>query len=69
MQRINEAYEKQKLKQLKNLRKRLMEERRQRKKDLHRKHMMEADENGLPQNSIPNINMPSYEELQAELLR
>lgn len=69
IQKLNEAFEKQKLKQLKNLRKRLMEERRQKKKELHKKHLNEAEMQDLPATAVPNIHMPSYEELKQELLR
>lgn len=69
IQKLNEAFEKQKMKQLKAIRKRLMDQRRQKKKDLHKKHVGEAEVEDLPASTVPNMNMPSYDELRQELLR
>ncbi|XP_062603182.1 uncharacterized protein LOC134264959 [Saccostrea cucullata] len=69
MQKLNEAFEKRKRKQLDKLRKRLLDARRHKKKELAKKHLSEAKDNGIPEDSVPNIEMPSYEELMNQLLK
>lgn len=69
MQKLNEAFEKRKRKQLDKLRKRLLDARRQRKKELHNKHVEEAKGQGLQPDAVPNINMPSYEDLMNDLVK
>lgn len=34
-----------------------------------RKHLTEAKENGIPEDSVPNIEMPSYEDLMNQILK
>lgn len=34
-----------------------------------RKHLSEAKENGIPEESVPNIEMPPYEELMNQILK
>lgn len=69
MQKLNESFEKNKQNQLDTLRQKLLEQRRQKKKDLHRKHIGEAQGQGLPVDSVPSIQNPSHEELMLDLLR
>ena len=69
MQKLNESFEKNKQKQLDTLRQKLLEHRRQGKKDLHRKHIGEAQAQGLPADSVPSVQNQSYEELMKDLLR
>lgn len=69
MQKLNEAFEKRKRKQLDKLRKRLLDARRHKKKELAKKHLSEAKENGISEESVPNIEMPSYEELMNQILK
>ena len=69
MQKLNEAFEKRKRKQLDKLRKRLLDARRQKKKELHNKHLQEAKGQGMSPDAVPNMNMPSYEDLMNDLMR
>lgn len=69
MQKLTESFEKNKQKQLDTLRQKLLEQRRQRKKDLHRKHIGEAQGQGLPVDSVPSPQNQSYEELMKDLLQ
>lgn len=68
MQKLDEDFEKQKLKQLDTLRQKLLEKRRLRKKELNRKHISEAQQSGIPPDSVPQISQKSYDELMKDLL-
>lgn len=69
LQKVNDAFDKQKTQQLESLRKKLLENRRSRKKELYRKHCAEAEEQGLGVESVPDVNLPSYDELMRDLLK
>ncbi|XP_013391352.1 uncharacterized protein LOC106159584 [Lingula anatina] len=67
LQKINDALEKQKQQQLESLRKKLLEQRRKAKKDLHRTHINEARELGLSPDVVPDMTIPSYDDLDKDL--
>ena len=63
VQKLNDALEKQKQKQLEKIRKELIERRRKNKKELQRSHISEARALGLQADSIPNIVVDSHEDM------
>ncbi|KAH3750553.1 hypothetical protein DPMN_185080 [Dreissena polymorpha] len=69
LQKVNDAFDKQKNQQLETLRKKLLESRRTRRKDLYRKHCEEAQAQGVGIDSVPDVNIPGYDDLMRDLLR
>lgn len=69
LQKVNDAFDKQKQLQLENLRQKLLENRRNRKKELYRKHCTEAEAQGVGLESVPDVNIPSHDEMMRDLLR
>ena len=67
LQKLADGIEKQKLKQLETLRRELLDRRRQKKKELHKSHIAEAKSHGLPPDGIPDMTIPSHEQLDQEL--
>jgi hypothetical protein len=63
VQKLNDALEKQKQKQLEKVRNQLIEHRRREKKDLQRRHITEAQSVGLPPDMMPGVVIPSHEEM------
>ena len=69
LQKVNDAFDKQKQMQLESLRKKLLENRRNKKKELYRKHCSEAEAQGVGLESVPDVQMPSHDDLMRDLLR
>lgn len=69
LQKVNDAFDKQKQQQLEKLRQKLLENRRSRKKELYRKHCAQAEEQGVGIDMVPDVNLPSYDELMRDLLK
>ena len=67
MSRLTDALEKQKQQQLTDLRARLLDRRRQRKKNLHKTHLAEAKSQGLPPDVVPDMTIPSHDQLDLDL--
>ncbi len=67
IQVLNDALEKQKQKELEQLRKKLLDHRRQKRKDLHHSHIMEAKRLGLSPDIVPAITIPSHDKMDREL--
>ena len=69
LQKVNDAFDKQKQQQLESLRKRLLEERRNKKKALYRKQCEEAQAQGVGIEKVPDVNLPGYDELMKDLMK
>ena len=69
LQKVNDAFDKQKTQQLENLRHKLLESRRSRKKEMYRKHCSEAEDQGVGIESVPDVNLPGYDDLMRDLLK
>lgn len=69
LQKVNDAFDKQKQMQLEGLREKLIESRRNRKKELYRKQCSEAEERGISLESVPDVNLPSHDEMMQDILR
>merc|ERR550532_579983 len=67
MQKLNDALEKQKQQQMEALRRKMLDRRRQEKKDMHRAHITEAKNLGLPADAVPTINVPSHDDMDRDL--
>ena len=69
LQKVNDAFDKQKQQQLESLRKRLLEERRNKKKALYRKQCEEAQAQGVGIDKVPDVNLPGYDDLMRDLMK
>ncbi len=69
LQKLTDALEKQKQQQMADMREKLLNRRRQRKKDLHRQHISEAKSLGLPPDGVPDMTIGSHDELDADMRR
>ena len=69
LQKVNDAFDKQKHQQLDSLRSKLLEARRNRKKELYRKQCAEAEAHGVGVESVPDVNLPSYDVLMKDLIK
>ena len=69
LQKVNDAFDKQKQQQLETLRKRLLEERRNKKKALYRKQCEEAQAQGVGIDKVPDVNLPGYDDLMRDLMK
>lgn len=69
LQKVNDAFDKQKTMQLETLRKKLLDNRRNRKKELYRRQCAEAEAQGVEIESVPDVNLPGYDDLMRDLLR
>jgi len=69
LQKVNDAFVKQKNQQMDNLRKKLLEGRRNRKKELYRRQCQEAEAAGVGIEGVPDVNMPGYDDLMRDLIR
>ncbi|CAH1789583.1 unnamed protein product [Owenia fusiformis] len=67
LQRSNDKLDAEKQRQMANLRKKLLDERRQKKKELHRNHITEAKSLGLPADTVPDMYIPTHDELDHDL--
>ena len=67
MAKLTDTLEKQKQNQLAELRKKLLDRRRQAKKNLHKTHLTEAKAQGLPADIVPDMTIPPHEQLDANL--
>ena len=68
MQKLTDGIERQKQAQLEELRKRLLERRRQAKKEMHRNHIGEAKSMNLKPDVVPDMAIPTHSELDKDLL-
>ena len=55
MTKLSNALEKQKQKQLEDTRQKLLDKRRQRKKNLHHQHIAEAQQEGIPADEVCSV--------------
>ena len=69
LQKLTDGLDKQKQKQMDALRQKLLDRRRKGKKDLHRQHIMEAKALGLPPDVVPDMTIPTHDELDLDLRR
>ena len=69
LQKLTDSLEKQKQAHLDKTRQKLLERRRQMKKDLHRAHISEAKALGIPADQVPEGDLQSYDELDHDLRR
>ena len=67
MSKLNVALEKQKQQQMAELREKLLERRRQRKKNLHHQHIAEAQKEGVSADEVPDITLQSRDEMMHDL--
>ena len=67
MSKLNAALEKQKQKQMADMREKLLERRRQRKKNLHHQHIAEAQKEGVAADEVPDITLQSRDEMMHDL--
>ena len=69
LQKVNDAFDKQKQQQLESLRKRLVLERQNKKKALYRKQCEEAQAQGVGIDKVPDVNLAGYNDLMSDLMR
>ena len=69
LQKVNDAFDKQKHQQLESLRKRLVLERQNKKKALYRKQCEEAQAQGVGIEKVPDVNLAGYNDLMSDLMR
>ena len=69
LQKVNDAFDKQKHQQLESLRKRLVLERQNKKKALYRKQCEEAQAQGVGIDKVPDVNLAGYNDLMSDLMR
>ena len=69
MQKLDDAIEKQKQQQLAAMRRKLADLRRQRKKDLHRRHVQEAEARNVSPQLVPTQDSKKFEDMVRDLKR
>ena len=67
MSKLNTALEKQKQRQMGEVREKLLERRRQRKKGLHHQHIAEAQSEGVGAEEVPDITLQSRDDMVHDL--
>ena len=67
MSKLNAALEKEKQKQMADMREKLLERRRQRKKNLHHQHIAEAQKEGVAADEVPDITLQSRDDMMHDL--